>query len=260
MECEEGSGVFGMFKPPFIPVEIIINRNGIEVETSAEILTPYGTFGLGYSKDFSLMDNDCYYIVINNTSTKEKIVYAINKGDRLKYNSKTLRGIRHFVATTNMMEFDVDKNDRFVIRIDENKIEKFSIKYKDGDLNIGKGKDIVSIPIDDISDTSKKVLLGRLAIIYPFITGIIYLSKKNSSDALDNNEYSTKVQLQLLASKNEKKVIKEIKLIKSKGIEEVYYLKMKNGYYKVFIDSDDKKKFRRLLPKYSDSFLVKIES
>jgi len=85
MECEEGSGIFGMFKPPFIPVEIIIDRNGIEVEASAEILTPYGTFGLGYSKDFSLMDNDCYYIVINNTSTKEKIVYAINKGDRLKY-------------------------------------------------------------------------------------------------------------------------------------------------------------------------------
>jgi len=164
------------------------------------------------------------------------------------------------VATTNMMEFDVDKNDRFVIRIDENKIEKFSIKYKDGDLNIGKGKDIVSIPIDDISDTSKKVLLGKLAMTHPFIAaGIMHFSKKISSDALDNNEYSNKVQLQLLASKNEKKVIKEIKLIKSKGIEEVYYLKMKNGYYKVFIDSDDKKKFRRLLPKYGDSFLVKIE-
>jgi len=72
MECEDGSGIFGMFKPPFIPVEIIINKNSIQIETSAEISTYYGTFGLGYSKDFSSMDNDCYYIVINNTLTKIK--------------------------------------------------------------------------------------------------------------------------------------------------------------------------------------------
>lgn len=259
MECEDGANVFGLFKPPFIPVEITIDRNGIEVETTAEILTPYGTFGLGYSKDFSSMDNDCYYIVINNTSTKEKTVYAINKGERLKYNSKSLKGIRHFIATTNMMEFDVNSNDRFVIKIDENKIEKFVINYYDGDLNIGKGKDIVSIPIDDISDFYKKVILGKLAMVNPLVAGIMYFSREASSDDLDNNRYVNKIQLQLLASTNENQVIKELEKIRSKGIDNVYYLKMKNGYYKVFIDSNDKSKFRRLLPQYSDSFLVRIE-
>ncbi|HFU76372.1 MAG TPA: hypothetical protein ENK66_09020 [Arcobacter sp.] len=145
--CEEGEGgLFGLYKPPFVPIEITIDRNSIEVETTAEVLTPYGTFGLGYSKNFESSDNDCYYVVINNTSTKEKTVYSIHKGERLNYNSKTLRGIRHFTATTNMMEFDVNKYDRFVIKIDENKVEKFAIKYENGNLNMGTGDDIVSIP------------------------------------------------------------------------------------------------------------------
>jgi len=255
MECEDGGNVFGLFKPPFIPVEITVDRNGIEVETTAEILTPYGTFGLGYSKDFSSMDNDCYYIVINNTSTKEKTVYAINKGERLKYNSKNLRGIRHFIATTNMMEFDVNRNDRFVIRIDENRIEKFAIKYKNGTLNIGKGEDIISIPVDDISKVYKSSLF-YVSPLYKFYRMYEMLSSTNSEKKKDFD----KIQIQLLASKNEKKVIKELEKIRSKGIDNVYYLKMKNGYYKVFIDSNDKNKFRRLLPKYSDSFLVRIES
>lgn len=258
MECEEEGGFFGMYKPPFVPVEITIDRNRIEVETTAEVLTPYGTFGLGYSKDFSSMDNDCYYVVINNTSTKEKIVYAINKGERLNYDSKTLRGIRHFVATTNMMEFDVDKNDRFIIRIDEDKIEKFAITYEDGNLNIGKGDDIVSIPVDDIAKVTGSIAVAKL-VPTPLVAGYM-LYKSLSSDESKVKENINKVQVQLLASKNESKVIQEIKRIKSQGVDNVYYLEMKNGYYKVLVDSDDKDKLRRLLPEYSDSFLVRIEN
>jgi len=158
-----------------------------------------------------------------------------------------------------MMEFDIDKTDRFVIKIDENKIEKFEIKYERGDLNIGKGEDVVSIPIDNIASVYKQTMLARFAMMHPIISGAIYLNNEDDSNNLDNRKQINKLQIQLLASKNEKKVIKEVEIIKSKGIDKVYYLKMKNGYYKVFIDSKNKNRYRKLLPKYSDSFLVRIE-
>ena len=151
-ECENSGGLFGYYKPPFVPVEIMIDGNSIEVSTSTEILTPYGTFGLGYSKNFETMDNDCYYIVINNTSTKKKKVYAINKGEKLTCKSDI--GIKNFTATSNMMEFEITKYDHYKISIDKInnnlEIKKTPIRYEDGNLIIGEGDDEKSYPIDDM--------------------------------------------------------------------------------------------------------------
>jgi len=144
-ECENSGSLFGSYSPPFAPIEITIQENSIEVSASGEIVTRYGTFGLGYSKNFETIDNDCYYIVINNLSTKDKIVYAINRGDKLKYKADTSsQGLKNFTATSNMMEFDITKKDNFKIVIKKGKNKKNvqikkepAFKIENGNLVIG---------------------------------------------------------------------------------------------------------------------------
>ena len=141
--CKEGdSGIFGMYKPPFIPVEITINEDGIEMSASGEIITIYGTFGLGYSKNFASNNNDCFYVVINNTSTDKKTVYSINKGEELTYDDLDGQGLKHFKLNPNRLEFDITNKDRFRISISESSIyaEKLSLKIEDSSLKMKKGE------------------------------------------------------------------------------------------------------------------------
>ena len=113
---EDDSNAWVSFQPLFVPVTITIDSGGeIEISSSTEVLTPYGKVGLGYSKNFASNDNYCYHIIINNISTKEKTIYAIQKGEELNYRNIKGKGIQHFKSNTNRLEFDITNDDVFSI-------------------------------------------------------------------------------------------------------------------------------------------------
>jgi len=146
--CNEDDGnVWASFKPPFVPVTIAVNSGGeIEISTSTEVLTPVGTFGLGYSKNFTSNDNYCYHIIINNISTKEKTIYAIHKGEELNYRSIEGSGIKNLKSNVNRVEFDITEDDVFEISITQNTIyvEEIKLGIEDNILKMKKGeKEIV---------------------------------------------------------------------------------------------------------------------
>ena len=76
----------GSWKPPFIPVEITISEDGIDISGTREIVTFWGTFSMGYDhnlKDFN--KRNLILVIRNRNLSKDKIdrVYEIKNGNEL---------------------------------------------------------------------------------------------------------------------------------------------------------------------------------
>lgn len=260
--CPGSSSFFGSYKPLFAPVEIVVDKSGVSVTTSGSVVTPWGVFKLGYNKDFSKEDNECIYVVIENVNTNKVHIYEIPNGKNLKAQNVSLESIS---ISPNTIKILVKKGEsyKFTLSKDDSriKIEKSLIRYQGGNIEVG--NDFITIPIDDIAYEYKKILTGSL--LNPGVGSLKYLgflyrlSRNNGSN-------SDTFHIQIFATKELNSAAQQVEYVKSQGIDDVTYMKVKDGYYKVILGSysdfyEAKEKqsfFSNTLINYPGNFIVKI--
>jgi len=61
------------YKLPLVPLEIVFDRGGISFHGTKTIVTPIGSFSLGYSKYATSFDRDYTYVIIEDMNQKKSI-------------------------------------------------------------------------------------------------------------------------------------------------------------------------------------------
>jgi len=71
------------YKVPFLPLEIVFDSDGISFHGTKTIVTPIGSFSLGYSKYASKFEEDYTYVIIEDMNLKKEHIYKINDKKKL---------------------------------------------------------------------------------------------------------------------------------------------------------------------------------
>ena len=108
------------YKVPFLPLEITFGSDGISFHGTKTIVTPIGSFSLGYSKYASKFDEDYTYVIIEDMNLKKEHIYKINDKKKLKLVSE---GRTEMTVTKNRVRIVVEKGSRFTV--------KFSVEGED---------------------------------------------------------------------------------------------------------------------------------
>jgi hypothetical protein len=102
------------YKTPIIPLEFTFSSNGIDVRASKEIITPFGTFGIGYNeyilKERSDYQENYTYVVIVDMNVKKEHIYKINGGKKLVLQSE---GRSNIEITKNRVIITLEKGSKF---------------------------------------------------------------------------------------------------------------------------------------------------
>ncbi len=102
------------YKTPIIPLEFTFSSNGIDVRASKEIITPFGTFGIGYNeylwKKRSDYQENYTYVVIVDMNVKKEHIYKINGGKKLVLQSE---GRSNIEITKNRVIITLEKGSSF---------------------------------------------------------------------------------------------------------------------------------------------------
>lgn len=279
--CPSNSGIFVSYEPLFVPVQIQVDKNGVELSMSGSVVTPWGKFGIGYNEDFSSINNDCIYVVIVNFNTNKKTIYEIPDGNKMRIISS---GKTDITTTPNSITIIVEngKSYRFYITEDsspktDSKFQIFTNKLntiiaKSDPMNIwlygnivnNTYKSIKSIHVDNngVTIDSFPNLLGLIGTTPVFRTIKFYANVFSSLSESDKGYY-----VQLFSTVNEKKAKKMTNTLKKNGLLNIKYLKNNNGEYKIVsgpyaekIWAINRKKYIvESFEAYSDSFIFKIE-
>lgn len=122
-------GPYAEWKPPFLPIVITVDGEGIQVAGEASIATPVGTFSVGYSHDLLKEEHKNLVLVIKDKQKEH--VYEIDSDKKLFV----------FVNGTTLIEA---KNN--VVIVDATKSKKIKIQFSTQDNPFEANKDNI-VPI-----------------------------------------------------------------------------------------------------------------
>jgi hypothetical protein len=111
------------YKLPFVPFEISFGKNGISFSTTRTIVTPLGSFSLGYSKYAHRFDEDYTYIIIEDMNQKKEHIYKVKDKQSLKLVSE---GRTEITIKNRRVRILVEKGSRFTV--------KFSVEGKENSM------------------------------------------------------------------------------------------------------------------------------
>jgi len=101
------------YKVPFLPLEIVFDSDGISFHGTKTIVTPIGSFSLGYSKYASKFEEDYTYVIIEDMNLKKEHIYKINDKKKLKLVSE---GRTEITITKNRVRITVEKGSHFTVK------------------------------------------------------------------------------------------------------------------------------------------------
>jgi len=101
------------YKVPFLPLEIVFDSDGISFHGTKTIVTPIGSFSLGYSKYASKFEEDYTYVIIEDMNLKKEHIYKINDKKKLKLVSE---GRTEITITKNRVRITVEKRSQFTVQ------------------------------------------------------------------------------------------------------------------------------------------------
>ena len=105
---------FISYKVPFVPLEFIFDEDGIHWEASKTIVTPLGSFSLGYSNnEAKKLDKSYTYVIIQDLNTKKEYPYKINDKKKLKLVSE---GRTEITIKKNIVLIVLEKGSRFTVK------------------------------------------------------------------------------------------------------------------------------------------------
>jgi hypothetical protein len=105
---------FISYKVPFVPLEFIFDEDGIHWEASKTIVTPLGSFSLGYANnDAKKLDKSYTYVIIQDLNTKKEYPYKINDKKKLTLLSE---GRTEITITKNIVLIVVEKGSQFMVK------------------------------------------------------------------------------------------------------------------------------------------------
>jgi len=107
-----GDGLDISYKVAFLPLEIVFDSDGISFKGTKTIVTPIGSFSLGYSKFASKFDEDYTYVIIEDMNQKKEHIYKIKDKKKLKLVSE---GRTEITVTKNRVRIVVEKGSRFKV-------------------------------------------------------------------------------------------------------------------------------------------------
>ncbi len=116
--ADEGLNI--SYKVPFVPLEIVFDSDGISFNGTKTIVTPIGSFSLGYSKYASKFDEDYTYVIIEDMNLKKEHIYKIKDKKKLKLITE---GRTEITITKNRVRIVVEKGSHFTV--------KFSVEGED---------------------------------------------------------------------------------------------------------------------------------
>ena len=108
------------YKVPLLPLEISFGSDGFSWRGTKTIVTPIGTFSLGYTKYASNLEEDYTYVIIEDMNQKKEHIYKIKDKKKLKLVSE---GRTEITITKNRVRIVVEKGSRFTV--------KFSVEGED---------------------------------------------------------------------------------------------------------------------------------
>ena len=117
--ADEGLNI--SYKVPFVPLEITFDSDGISFNGTKTIVTPLGSFSLGYSKYASKFDEDYTYVIIEDMNLKKEHIYKIKDKKKLKLITE---GRTEITITKNRVRIVVEKGSHFTV--------KFSVEGESG--------------------------------------------------------------------------------------------------------------------------------
>lgn len=104
---------FISYKLPLIPLEFIFNENGVHWEASKTIVTPLGSFALGYTEyNKEKYEEDYTYVIIEDMNLKKEHIYKINDKKTLNLISE---GRTEIKITKNRVKIILDKGSQFKV-------------------------------------------------------------------------------------------------------------------------------------------------
>jgi hypothetical protein len=124
------------YKVPFVPLEIIFNSDGISFRRTKTIVTPIGSFSLGYSKYAAKFDEDYTYVIIEDMNQKKEHIYKIKDKKKLKLLSE---GRTEITITKNRVHIIVEKGSRFTVKFSvdgEDELSERSAENTEARINL----------------------------------------------------------------------------------------------------------------------------
>jgi len=119
------------YQPPIVPVEFSFDEDGIDVKATKKIITPLGSFGIGYGlyklKDRSDYEDDYTYVVIEDMNERKEHIYKVNDGKKLTLASE---GRTNVEVTKNRVRILVEKGSNFKVSFE---VEEESRSYDSDD-------------------------------------------------------------------------------------------------------------------------------
>lgn len=112
------------YKLPFTPLEFTFDKNGMHLEVSQTIVTPLGSFSLGYSNYPFKFEENYTYVIVKDMTLKKEHIYKVNDKKILKLVSE---GRTEIKITKNKVEIIFDKGSDFKVSfsIEEREIGNF---------------------------------------------------------------------------------------------------------------------------------------
>lgn len=103
------------YKVPLIPLEITVDKNGVDFSLTKEIMTPLGSFGLGYSAYKAEFEEDYTYVIIEDMNLRKEHIYKVKDKSTLRLVSKGTTGVE---ITKNRVHIMIEKGSEFKLEFE----------------------------------------------------------------------------------------------------------------------------------------------
>lgn len=101
------------YKLPFVPLEISFSKNGISFSATKTIVTPLGSFKLGYSEFAHEFDKDYTYVIIEDMNKRKEHIYKVKNKQTLKLVSE---GRTEITIKNRRVRILVEKGSQFTVK------------------------------------------------------------------------------------------------------------------------------------------------
>lgn len=103
------------YKAPLIPLEITVDENGFDFSLTREIMTPLGSFGLGYSAYKAEFEEDYTYVIIEDMNSRKEHIYKVKDKSTLRLVNKGTTGVE---IKKNRVRIMIEKGSEFKLEFE----------------------------------------------------------------------------------------------------------------------------------------------
>lgn len=113
------------YHAPIIPLEITVDKDGFDFSLTKEIMTPIGSFGLGYSAYKAEFEEEYTYVIIEDMNSRKEYIYKVKDKSTLRLVNK---GTTSVEIKKNRVRIMIEKGSEFKLEFEV--IENDSSSYR----------------------------------------------------------------------------------------------------------------------------------